>query len=220
MKTTALPGDAAVSQRRGRPRSLSEHEIVEAALRLTSEVGLDKLSMRGLARELGSPPMTVYDYVRNREGLLELLVDQLLRDVRIPGPEDGTWDQRLRLLLGDARRVFADHPGVSSRLGDRGAPEGRRLAAGVMGILRDAGFDAQRAVLCFATLYTYVTGQMAIDAVANEHASSPPAVTLEGVLQPGGLSDHELFDFGLAVIIDGLKLRLQRPEAVAPPRSG
>ncbi len=209
MRTTAQPGDASVSQRRGRPRSLSEHEVIAAALRLSRAVGLDNLSMRGLARELGSPTMTVYSYVPNKERLLELLVDHLLRDIRIPGPEDGTWDQRLQMVLGDARRVFAEHPGVASRLGDRGAAEGRRLAAGVMDILRDAGFDPQLAVLCFATLYTYVTGQIAIDAVANESASSPPAATLEGVRQPRALSDDALFAFGLAALLDGLKVRLE-----------
>jgi len=153
--------------------------------------------------------MTVYDYVPNKEGLLELLVDHLLRDIRIPGAEEGTWDQRLWLVLGEARRVFAEHPGVASRLGDRGAAEGRRLAAGVMGILRDAGFAPELAVLCFATLYTYVTGQMAIDAVAAESPSGPGASTLDGVRQPRALSDDEFFDFGLAAIIDGLKVRLQ-----------
>lgn len=208
--TASAQLDASVSPRLGRPRSLSEQEVIAAALRLSRAVGLDNLSMRGLARELGSPPMTVYSYVPNKERLLELLVDHLLHDVRIPGPEDGTWDQRLQLLLGDARRVFTEHPGVASRLGDRGAAEGRRLAAGVMAILREAGFDSQLATLCFATLYTYVTGQIAIDAVANESASSRPVATLEGVRQPEEVSDDALFAFGLAALIDGLKLRLQQ----------
>jgi TetR/AcrR family tetracycline transcriptional repressor len=208
--TTAQTSVTSVSPPRGRPRSLSEQEIIAAALRLSRAVGLDNLSMRGLARELGSPPMTVYSYVPNKERLLELLVDHLLRDIRIPGPQDGSWDQRLRLLLEDARRVFTEHPGVASRLGDRGAAEGRRLSAGVLDILRDAGFDPELAVLCFATLYIYVTGQIAIDAVADENASSLPAATLDGVRQPRALSDDALFDFGLAVLIDGLKLRLQR----------
>jgi AcrR family transcriptional regulator len=171
-------------------------------------VGLDNLSMRGLARELGSPPMTLYDYVKNKERLLELLVDHLLRDIRIQGPEDGTWDQRLRLLLGSARRVFAEHPGLASRLGDRGAAEGRRLAAGVMGILYDAGLYSRLGLLCFATLYNYVTGQIAIDAFAGESTSSSGAATLDGVRQPQVLTDDEIFDFGPAAIIDVLRVRL------------
>jgi hypothetical protein len=79
-----------------------------------------------------------------------------------------------------------------------------------MAILREAGFDSQLATLCFATLYTYVTGQIAIDAVANESASRRPVATLEGVRQPEEVSDDALFAFGLAALIDGLKLRLQQ----------
>ena len=201
--------DASVSPRVGRPRSLNREEVIGAALRLSRTVGLDNLTMRGLARELGSPPMTVYSYVPNRERLLELLVDHVLHDVRIPGPEEGTWDQRLRLLLRDARRVFIEHPGVASRLGDPGGAEGRRLAAGVMSILRDAGFDPQLSMLCFATLYTYVTGQIAIDAVADESASGPRLTTLKAAGKTQALADDAVFDFGLAALIDGLKVRLQ-----------
>ncbi|MGP0030839.1 MAG: TetR/AcrR family transcriptional regulator [Acidimicrobiales bacterium] len=208
MSTSQPKGGSRVSEVRGRPRSFREDEIVDAALRLTRQVGLDNLSMRALARELGTPPMTVYDYVRNKAGLVDLLVNHLLRDVRIPGPEEGTWDRRLRLLLRHARHVFTEHPGVSSRLGDRGAAEGRRLADGVLGILRDGGFDPPLAALAFATLYTYVTGQIAVSTGRDESAHGPPASTLEGVSRLRALPDDEIFDFGLDAVIDGLKVRL------------
>ena len=106
---------------RGRPPSLSTHQVVQAALRVTREVGLDNLSMRALARELGVPPMTIYHYAPSREYLHALVVDDILSEIRVPGPDEGTWEDRLRKLHSDARRVLRSAPrGVD-------APGGRRV---------------------------------------------------------------------------------------------
>ncbi len=160
--------------------------------------------MRALARELDVPPMTVYNYVPSKEALRDAVVNRLLRDLRVPGPEEGTWEQRLRRLLLDARRVFADNPGVAVRIGDGGPPEATRLAEGVLGILHEGGFGPQDAVLCFATLFTFMTGQIDLDAMAETIASA----TLDGVTRSGRFSRDELFEFGFDTILDGLKVRL------------
>src|SRR5580704_8014442 len=139
-----------VPRTRGRPPSLSEGEIVEAALRLTQEVGLDNLSMRALARELGVPPMTIYHYVPSIEALQELVVNHILAEIHIPGPDEGTWEERLRQLEREARRAFVDHRGVAARVGAGAPTEGTRLAEGVLAILHDGGFSPEAAVLCFA----------------------------------------------------------------------
>ena len=115
---------------RGRPPSLTRDGVVQAALRLTREVGLENLSMRALARELGVPPMTIYHYAPNRGYLHALVVDDILSEIRVPRTDEGNWEDRLRKLLHDARRVFAQHPGVSAHLGDGGSAEGARLAGG------------------------------------------------------------------------------------------
>jgi TetR/AcrR family tetracycline transcriptional repressor len=186
---------------RGRPPSLSESEIVVAALRLTREVGLGNLTMRALARELGAPTMTIYHYVANKEALRQLVMDHVLREIPIPGPEEGTWEVRLRRLERDARRVFKEHPGVSAQLGDAGTIEGTRLAEGVLSILLDGGFSPEAAVLCFTTVYTFMTGQIDLDAMTE-------ATTLEGVTSSARFSSDELFEFGFDVVIEGLKVKL------------
>jgi AcrR family transcriptional regulator len=61
---------------------------VAEALRLTREVGLDNLSMRALARSLGVPPMTIYNYVASKEALHRLVVNHVLGQIRIPGPDE------------------------------------------------------------------------------------------------------------------------------------
>jgi len=193
---------------RGRPPSLTESEVVSAALRLTRDVGFDNLSMRALARELGVPPMTIYHYVSNKEALQELVVNHILRQIRVPGPDEGTWEERLRQLEREARRVFADHPGVSTQLGDVGSAEGTRLAEGVLAILHDGGFGPEAAVLCFATLYTFMTGQIDLDAMPDAIVSGSPKRTLEGVTHSSHFSPDELFEFGFDAVIEGLKVKL------------
>jgi len=193
---------------RGRPPSLSEDEVVAAALRLTRELGLDNLSMRALARELGAPPMTIYHYVPSKETLRDLVVNHILRQIRIPAPDEGTWEERLRQLEREARRVFADHPGVSSRLGDGGTAETTRLAEGVLAILRDGGFTPEAAVVCFATIYTFMTGQIDLDAMADTIVSGSPRTTLEGVTSSTRFSRDELFELGFDAVVEGLKVKL------------
>src|SRR5579862_7132479 len=100
--------------KRGRPRLLDDGRIVEAALKLAEEKGrLENVSMRALAQDLGVPVMTIYNYVQNREALYELVIDHVLRPVRVPLPEEGSWEDRIRQLERDARRAVGQYPGVS-----------------------------------------------------------------------------------------------------------
>ena len=202
-RTPTLP-----ARTRGRPPSLSESGIVAAALRLIREVGLDNLSMRALARELGVPPMTIYHYVPSKEALHELVMNHILHEIRIPGPDEGTWEERLRRLERDACRVLADQPGMSAQLGDRGSAEGTLLAEGVLAILRDGGFSPEDAVLGFATLYTFMTGQIDLDVMADAIVGGSAGATLEGVTRSARFSRDELFEFGFGAVIEGLKVKL------------
>jgi AcrR family transcriptional regulator len=181
--------------------------VVDAALELTAKIGFDNLSMRALARSLGVPTMTIYNYVPSKEALLELVIGRILREIPIPRSDDGPWDQRLRSLLRDARLVLGTHPGVSTKLGDSGTEESARLAEAVLEILRDAGFDPGEAAACFATLYTFMTGQIDLDFVADP-AFGQPRVTLSEVTDSAHLSRDQLFEFGFDVVIEGLKAKL------------
>jgi AcrR family transcriptional regulator len=177
-------------------------------LRLTRKVGLANVSMRALARELDVPTMTIYSYVPSKEALHDLVVNHILREIRVPGMEDGTWEERLRQLLRDARGVFAEHPGVSSQLGDGGTTEAVRLAEGVLDILRDGGFTPGASVLCFTTLFTFMTGQIDLDAMAAAIVSRAPTETLDGVTRSTRFSRDQLFEFGFDAVIEGLKVKL------------
>ena len=166
--------------------------------------------MRALARELGVPPMTIYHYVPNKEVLREIGARPHPRRNSHPGSDEGTWEDRLRQLEREARRVFADHRGVSAHLGDSGSVESTRLAEGVLGILHDGGFSPDAAVLGFAALYTFMTGQIDLDAMADAIAGGSSGATLEGVTRFSQFSRDELFEFGFDAVIEGLKVKLLR----------
>jgi TetR/AcrR family transcriptional regulator, tetracycline repressor protein len=184
--------------------------VVEAALRVTRDVGLDNLSMRALARELGVPPMTIYHYAPSKEYLHALVVDDILSEIRIPSPDEGDWEERLRKLHSDARRVFAEHPGVSAHLGDGGSSEGARLADGVLTLLAEGGFSPEATVVCFATLFTFMTGQIDLDAMSHFVADGVSTATLDNVTRSARFSREELFELGYDAVMEGLKRKFLR----------
>src|SRR5437773_2533704 len=99
--------------RRGRPSSLTHEQIVDAALRLVGDRRLEDVSMREIAKELNVPVMTLYNYVSSKDELSTLIVDHILRPVRVPDEDEGTWRERIRSLERDARQAMAGHRGVS-----------------------------------------------------------------------------------------------------------
>jgi TetR/AcrR family transcriptional regulator, tetracycline repressor protein len=206
--STVDPNEGSTRRARGRPPSLTEGDIVAAGLTLIQRVGLESLSMRALARELGVPPMTIYNYVASKEALRELVVNHILREIRIPDVDEGSWEERIRQLEREVRHVLSRHPGVSAQLRDGGIAEGARLAQGVLSILSDGGFSPDAAVLCFATLYTFMIGQIDLDAMAAAIDDRSPRASLEGVAPSTQFSRDELFEFGFDAVIAGLKLKL------------
>jgi hypothetical protein len=136
-----------------------------------------------------------------------LVANHVLRPVRVPGPEEGTWEERICQLERGARRALAAHPGMSLPGRHGAAPEeSLRLAEGVLSILASGGFEPDEAALIFATIYTFVTGQLEVDAM--QATSGQLEATLAGVMEPARLTREETFDFGLDAIIEGLKAKI------------
>jgi TetR/AcrR family transcriptional regulator, tetracycline repressor protein len=180
--------------------------VVEAAMRLARDSHLEDVSMRALAKDLGVPVMTLYSYVPNKEALNELVSDHVLRAVRVPDPDTGSWEERLRRLERDARHAMAQYPGV--KFSQRGGvpPEAARLTGGVLSILKDGGFTPAQARRAFAALFTLMIGQIEIDVVHHENAAM--AATMESVTESIDLSPDDAFEFALNALIEGLKVLL------------
>ncbi|AXJ08614.1 TetR/AcrR family transcriptional regulator [Arthrobacter sp. PM3] len=88
---------------------LSRDRVLRAAVALADEVGIEALSMRRLAQELGVVPMALYKHVAGKEELLDAMVDALVSEIDPPVPGAG-WRDAVRLRVLSARAALLRHP--------------------------------------------------------------------------------------------------------------
>src|SRR5215211_7477621 len=117
-------------------------DIADAALRMVDEGGLGGLSMRSLATALGTGPMTLYNYVRDKEALEELVVSAVIAKVRIPEPS-GEWRRDVREIASAMWQAVRAHPAAIPLVLTRRSFSAASFAAA------DALIAALRAVLGF-----------------------------------------------------------------------
>src|SRR2546423_1668321 len=99
-------------RRRRRRGSLSREQVVDSALRLADQHGLEALSMPSLARELDCGIMTLYGYVDDKEDLLDAIALRGLADLRLPRPLPGQSGEVLIAWGRALRRTLLDHPSL------------------------------------------------------------------------------------------------------------
>ncbi|MEU7764091.1 mycofactocin system transcriptional regulator MftR2 [Nocardia sp. NPDC049190] len=199
-------------QANGGGNTLSESEIVEAALRVVRQDGVEKLSMRRLSRELGVSPMAPYYYVADKRELLDLVATAALTGVRTPPHESGPWQHRLRALVDQIDEKLRKHPGLGDILIEQMLGKQLDLIAAVMDILADAGFDDRNVLAAYATIHTYLFGRSRVNP---RDRSAPADVTLPDVVGRAtryiaDLRGRYSYDFGMDVLIAGLEAQLVR----------
>jgi AcrR family transcriptional regulator len=204
--------------RPGRPPTVSRDQVIDAAVRLAEQVGLDRFTMSQLAAELGVAQMTAYHHVGNRAALAGLVVERLLERVEIPDPDDGPWDAQLKALEASVRHQLGSVGGITTALGaDLGAVS-RRLADAVLAILDRAGFDESTALLAYGAMFTYMIGQLDLDLTTHDDATDPRFAELVAHRTGGRRpTPDQLFDFGFDLILTGLRHTLATPRST--PRS-
>src|ERR1700760_2678962 len=92
-----------------RREPLSRTRVLEAAVALADETGLERFSMRGLAQELGVVPMALYKHVANKDQLLDGMVALVFGEIELP-PEDLDWRSAMRRRALSAREALRRHP--------------------------------------------------------------------------------------------------------------
>lgn len=199
-------------QASGSGNTLSEPEIVEAALRVVREDGVEKLSMRRLSRELGVSPMAPYYYVADKRELLDLVASAALAGVRKPPPESGPWQQRLRELIDQIDEKLRKHPGLGDVLIEQMLGKQLDLIAAIMEILAEAGFNDRNVLAAYATIHTYLFGRSRV----NPRDRSPisdvalPEVVERATKYITDLRGRYAYDFGMEVLVAGLEAQLVR----------
>ena len=113
MTTAGRPGPASIWMRpersaAGRPAQWSRAEITQVALRVADAEGLDAVSMRRVAAELGTGAASLYRYVETREDLLDLMTDATGAEYEL-APPTGDWLADLIAFGEQARVIFRRH---------------------------------------------------------------------------------------------------------------
>ncbi|WP_412748859.1 TetR/AcrR family transcriptional regulator [Krasilnikovia sp. M28-CT-15] len=125
------------------PRTpLSRDRVLRAAVARADESGIDALSMRKLAQELGVVPMALYKHVANKEELLDGMIDVVVAEIDPPA-EDADWKTAIRRRILCARQVLLRHPWASRVIESRVTPTPAvlRYMDSMIGTFRRGGFS-------------------------------------------------------------------------------
>jgi AcrR family transcriptional regulator len=136
---------------------ITRDAIVEAALMVLDKVGMDGLSMRRVAEELGTGAASLYWHVRNKDELFQLIFDRVTREVVLPEPDPAHWKQQLKALGYQMRDILGKYRDVA-RLSFGRIPSGPQtalLAEWLFTLLQPVGVpdEAIAMVADFAGLY-------------------------------------------------------------------
>jgi AcrR family transcriptional regulator len=206
--------------------ALTRDRVVKTAVSLAEAGGLDSLSMRNLAAELGAAPMALYRHVTNKEDLLTGMVDLVFAEMYAPAIGED-WKAELRQRGTSARAALQRHRWAVGLMEARLHP-GPASAAhhnATMGCLREAGFPFREAVHAYNLLdcftYGFALQEQTIPFETAEESAEVAKTTVgergdefpylaEVVKELGkrGYDYTEEFEFGLGFILDGLE-RLQ-----------
>ena len=141
--------------------TLNRERIVDAALDLIDEAGTEALSMPKLARHLGVGVMSLYTHVKNKDDLLDAIVQRVL--VSLPPPTGDGWQERIRSHFATLRDAFLAHPGLGIVFMTKNVATGAvlDLLETNLAELTDAGVPDDEAVHLYYAMLTYTLGFVA-----------------------------------------------------------
>ena len=229
--TRGRSADAAPARPRGRNR-LDPEQVARTALALADREGLDSLSMRRLADEVGVGTMTLYGHFRSKDDLLDAMIDAAYAEFEVPPPTD-SFREGIREIVVAARGVMIRHPSMVEIRSSQPIVTRRALEVTEIGmrILMKAGFDRQEAAHAFRVLFDYVFGYALVNPWAPSEevrrtahsglvALPPdefPALTSAAAEIAESVGGDRQFDYGLDRIIDGLEARLATTGSASAP---
>jgi AcrR family transcriptional regulator len=139
-------------------KPLSRARVLQAAVALGDEAGLEAFSMRGLAQELGVVPMALYKHIANKEELLDGMVDIVFSEIELPSG-DLEWRSAMQRRAISTREALQRHSWAIGMMESRHpGPANLRNHNAVMGCLREAGFSFEMAVHAYSVQDAYIYG--------------------------------------------------------------
>jgi AcrR family transcriptional regulator len=221
------------SWRRSRPPGtrrapITRDAIVGAALDLLDRRGLDAVSMRRVASELGTGAASLYWHVADKDELLDLAFDRVIGEIAFPEPDPARWQEQVKDVLREIRRVMNAHRDIGRVALGRWpvGPNALRFNEGLLAILRAGGLPPRTCAYAAQLLPSYV-GWYGLEEATGPQTNLPGAAGPEevvammrgylGSLPPdrfphtlalldestGGDAD-ERFEFGVDVLVRGI----------------
>ena len=220
---------------------LSRERVLETAVTLADRHGIEWLSMRKLADELGVGVMSLYYYVPNKDELITAMVDFVFSEIALaPIETDGKTAMRQRAR--STRDVLNRHRWAIGLMESQEmpGPASIRLHDAVLGCLREAGFSIEQTVQSYSVIDAYIYGfalqekSVPFDtaegaaAVAEEQARAFESNRELGALAAGfpylaevvsghvakvGYDFGHAFEYGLDLILDALEARRESARA-------
>jgi DNA-binding transcriptional regulator YhcF (GntR family) len=215
---------------------LAREKIARAAIAVADAEGLDGLSMRRLAVELGVATMSLYRHVSDKDDLLVFMMDAACRELAFPDDAPADWRARLELAGRLIWKTFRRHPWLAPAMSvtrPQLIQSGLAYTNWVLRELERSGLDESQIITAHITLFNYVRGtavniELEKEAEATSGLSSEEWLdrqepSLRALIEDGQFStlgrvlgrpyDFDLdvlFEFGLQRMLDGLAILVER----------
>ena len=206
-------------------RPLNREMVLRAAIELADQ-GIESLTMRELARQLGVEAMSLYHYVANKNELLDGIVDLVMLEIELPSDER-YWKTAIRRCAVSAHRVFVRHPWACNLVLDSGSdsvpPSRFAVMEWMLRTLRSGGFSPDLACHAYHALDSHIMGfslwvgnfpatkaelaEIATEFMPKLSRDDFPYV-LEHIgehLKPSPRGKKSDFEFALDLLLDGLE---------------
>lgn len=209
---------------------MDSRRVLDRAVVVADSEGIDAVTMRRLARDLGVEAASLYHHVSSKSAILDGLVDIVSASIELPPPTED-WRPAIRQRAHNTRAVLRLHPWAVSLLASRTTPGPATLRVLEAGIrcFRESGFSVEATAHAISAVDSYVHGfvlqevnlpfrdESGLAAMTGAIMEGFPAsdfphlfeMTVEHVLQPGYDYGNE-FDVGLELVLDGVAASFNR----------
>ena len=207
---------------------LNRDRVLRAALELADEGGIGALTMQAIGRRLSVEAMSLYRHVRNKDDILDGIVDLVFAEIELPA-DRSSWRLVLRARSISTRAALRRHPWAITLMESRMAPGPSNLRSHdeMLAVLLDAGFSAAMATHSSNLVDSYVLG-FALQETSFPFSNAEELAAVGGVLLAqvpvdeypsfvrvgaellaSGFDYADEFEFGLDLILDGIARALQ-----------
>jgi AcrR family transcriptional regulator len=216
------PADSTVEPR----APLSRERVLHAAIALADEGGIESLTMRKLGQALGVEAMSLYNHVANKDDVLDGIVDLVLSEIEL-SPAARDWEAAIRKTAISAHEALLRHPWACSLILSpttvRVIPARMRYMEALLRRLREANFSAELTYHAYHALDSHILG-FTLWEIGHSLPTEDPKDFIatflrdfpldeypylaEHIVQHLAETSHDdegAFEFGLDLILDGLK---------------